>query len=670
MSQAIERSVVVLLTMFGGATALLAGNGQPPKGVEPSQAHAGAVLSQAQGGVVANLPQFILQCSDSTDAPWASIGQPSRPKWVSLCAERRLRLLPALPGMKKDIQGDVDKYFGTRGPGLAVGLVLDDGLLYSQGFGFRDAKKTSPPDELTLFRAGSLSKVITGTGLLTLIDDPARQMSLDDLADGPKYLPELKYVCPAADDGQSFKNCSRGSNHLGIKLKDLVSHTAGLANVMEQTNAGISTWLSDLKKSYLLYPPEKYGAYSGIAIEGVGLIEQRVSGAASYPAFIQQNLFAPLGMTHSSMDPLKSPADLVAQRWRFDLPPDVTWTFTADGGMLAGDDQAMILPAGGLDTDVWDLARFIRMWLSGSAPIVNGHPLLKPSTIQSANLPQVSSGDAPPAGCGDKSDPNGFYYSACAPANGFGVNWYVGFKPFLMHNGDEPQYSGSQTIINQAAKIGATGLVSTEPYPRSKPQPADLDGFFMDTVVIQHLMNEGMAADAKTTWKGEPLSQGTARLLWLSGATAPPTFAKATVTSPLTVQPLGEHPNVAPRRTPQAPASRQSPKLPQQEPPKAEQTPLNQYQNKLLEQFSSPFLAQNQLTVNNVQTFVEGVFGDASRCSTFRVQRVFGAEKASLRFKCHAGAANTEAVFDVTLTVNGKGLINGLANAGKADGDY
>src|SRR5205823_727198 len=283
-----------------------------------------------------------------------------------------------------------------QGPGLAVGLVLDDGLYYSEGFGFRDKQKTHPPDELTVFRAGSLSKVMTGTGLLTLIDDPTRKMSLDDLADDKKYLPELQYVCPPSPFTLiPFQDCRRGANHLGIKLKDLVSHTAGLPDVMEQTNANEAAWLSDLKKTYLIFNPEQYGAYSGVSIEGVGLIEERISGQP-YPAFIQKNLFAPLGMTHSSMDPLKPPAgSIVAQRWNF-TANDKGWSLAADDSMIGGDDQAMILPAGGLGTGVWDLARFMSMWLSGVAPVVNGHPLLKPLTIASAHLPQVSTSTNPP----------------------------------------------------------------------------------------------------------------------------------------------------------------------------------------------------------------------------------------------------------------------------------
>jgi CubicO group peptidase (beta-lactamase class C family) len=181
---------------------------------------------------------------------------------------------------------------------LALGLVLEEGLYYSKGFGFSDSQETRRPDEETVFRAGSLSKVMTGTALLTLIDDPTKHMSPDDSADEQRYLPELKFVCPIWD-----QSCTRGSQHLGVKLKHLVSYTAGLADVMEQTNADVDPWLSDLKKSWLLFEPGTFGSYSGVGVEGVGLIERRISGQ-SYPDFAKNNLFEPLGMRHSTMDPM------------------------------------------------------------------------------------------------------------------------------------------------------------------------------------------------------------------------------------------------------------------------------------------------------------------------------------------------------------------------------
>jgi len=489
-------------------------------------------------------------------AQWSAVGTPQRPAWVDASAERRLRMLSALPAMKNDLHTKANAYIGSQGPGLAVGLVLDDGLYYSEGFGFADAKRTHPPDENTIFRAGSLSKVMTGTALLTLIDDPARHMSLDDQADEDRYLPELKFVCPNFN-----QPCTRGSQHLDIKLSHLVSHTSGLANVMETTNAHMPAWLSDLKKSWLLFTPGDFGAYSGVAVEGVGLIEQRISGQ-SYVDFVGKNLFAPLGMKHSSMDQNTLPQQAVAQKWMFSagLPANKcvdacnvgeggcmakahssaerqvcvrdkercaadcpalkpTWWFTQSDQMLTGDDQPMLGPAGGLATTVADLGLFIKMWLSGKAPQVNGRPLLKPATINSAANSLFTSKVKPPPSCSSgRMDSNSFSYSACGTAYGFGVNWYVGDTPYLEHNGDLPGFWGSNTRVDQTHKMGATGLISTEPYPTGKPQPPGLDPSFIDSVVYG-LLAAGQSADQATSWSGQVLATGVARVLYLSGKT-------------------------------------------------------------------------------------------------------------------------------------------------------
>ncbi|HEY6970548.1 MAG TPA: serine hydrolase [Candidatus Angelobacter sp.] len=481
---------------------------------------------------------------------WSDVGSPHRPSWVDASAERRLQMLPALPAIKNKIHADANAYFGSQGPGMAVGLVLDDGLFYSEGFGYADAQKTSAPDENTIFRAGSLSKVMTGTGLLTLIDDPSRHMSLDDFAADDRFLPELKSVCPKFNE-----DCARGSQHLGIKLRHLVSHTSGLADVMEQTNAHVPVWLSDLKKSWLLFSPGDFSAYSGVAVEGVGLIEQRISGL-SYVEFMHKNLFEPLNMKSTSMDQSTLPQQSLAQKWMFNAGTEANrcldscssasgrcmaqahssverqecvrekkqcdagcpaskprWWFTRFDQIIAGDDQPMILPAGGLATTVDDLSRFIKMWLTAKAPEVNGRPILQPDTIKNAPRSMFSSTAAAPKSCKPGlTDKNGFYYSPCGTAYGFGVNWYVGDKPYLQHNGDEPGLSGSETRIDQSRNIGATGLISTEPYPQSP----DLDGGFMDTVVFG-LLNDAEAADTGASWSGKALPTGVARVLYLSG---------------------------------------------------------------------------------------------------------------------------------------------------------
>lgn len=516
--------------------------------------------------------------------PWSDVGTPSRPGWVDQGAERRLRLLNSLPGIHTALKNQAMGYIGNMGPGLSVGLVLDDGLFYSQGFGFADAAKTVVPDETTIFRAGSLSKVITGTALLTLIDDPARNMSLDDAADKAAYLPELKFVCPVWGS-----SCQRGLQVNSIKLKHLVSHTAGLANVMEQTNAHVPVWLADLQKSWLLFPPGTASAYSGVSAEAEGLIGQRVSGQL-YVDYVKSSLFTPLAMNASSMDEQTLPAARRAQKWQFGGPSGPqAWTFTKFNGILAGDDQPMILPAGGLATTVFDLSRFIAIFLLGPMPQVNGHPLLKPTTITSAGSSMFSSVAPPPPHCAGASsnDANGFSYSRCGTAFGFGVNWYVGTPPYIQHNGDEPGLSGSNTVFDQTAKMGATGLISTEPFPALVPQPAGLDKNFMTTVVMG-LLTSGKTADAATDWTGQLLADGIARLLYLSG---------------------------------KAPAASD------------------------INAFRASFIATNHLNAGNVVAFLNTWHNAVGSCSTFRVRHVRSTSSLGVSFRCKKSTWNV--VIDV-----------------------
>ena len=63
-------------------------------------------------------------------------------------------------------------------PGIAVGIVYDTSLVYSNGFGFADLGTRSPVTENTLFRIASISKLFTGTAIMQLRDQG--KLNLDD----------------------------------------------------------------------------------------------------------------------------------------------------------------------------------------------------------------------------------------------------------------------------------------------------------------------------------------------------------------------------------------------------------------------------------------------------------------------------------------------------------
>ena len=444
----------------------------------------------------------IISTRPSYADPWSEVGAPSRPSWVFEAAERRLRMLPALTGIKDSVEKQANAYFGSKGPGMTIGLVLDDetGLFYSQGFGFSDANLKNKPDEYTIYRPGSFSKVITGTGLLTLIDESGKPgglkpMSLDDHADEDRYLPELKSVCPPPVDAP----CARGSQSLGITLANLVSHTSGLPNVFEQNNGTVCPWLSDLEKTWLAFTPGTDTSYSGVGVEGVGLIEQRLSKKA-YVDFIHDSIFKPLGMDHSSMDQTKLPQSMLAQNWNAIATP-IGWTFTKAPPLMYGDappvppkqDKCeanyrtnLIQAAGGYATNVRDHSLFLRAWLRKDKK-GDTRRIVSQGLMNTAIAPRF-----PP------------------PANLFGVNWWIVTPGAIVnHNGSEI-VSGSQTQLDFNAKMGATALISTNPYG-----PAG----FADNIAINTVLAQGETADKATTWSGKALSIAVARVLYLSGKT-------------------------------------------------------------------------------------------------------------------------------------------------------
>src|SRR6266480_2704573 len=51
-------------------------------------------------------------------------------------------------------------------PGLAIGIVHDQDLIWSKGYGYADRDSRTPVSASTLFRIGSISKLFTSTAIM------------------------------------------------------------------------------------------------------------------------------------------------------------------------------------------------------------------------------------------------------------------------------------------------------------------------------------------------------------------------------------------------------------------------------------------------------------------------------------------------------------------------
>src|SRR4029077_15085253 len=65
----------------------------------------------------------------------------------------------------------------TQSPSIAVAVAKDGKIIWEQGFGWADRERRIAADEHTLYSMASISKPITATGLMTLVE--AGKIDLD-----------------------------------------------------------------------------------------------------------------------------------------------------------------------------------------------------------------------------------------------------------------------------------------------------------------------------------------------------------------------------------------------------------------------------------------------------------------------------------------------------------
>lgn len=179
--------------------------------------------------------------------------------------------------------------------GAVVAIVKDGKVLTERGYGFSDVEKRTPVDpEKTLFRPGSVSKLLTWTAVMQLVE----QGKIDLDADVNQYL---DFKIPA-HDGKP------------VTMRNLMQHTAGF----EEQAKGILTddpkspSFEALLKAWTpnrVFAPGTTPSYSNYGASLAGYIVQRLSGEP-FDAYIEKHIFAPLDMQYSSFrQPL--PANLV-----------------------------------------------------------------------------------------------------------------------------------------------------------------------------------------------------------------------------------------------------------------------------------------------------------------------------------------------------------------------
>jgi CubicO group peptidase (beta-lactamase class C family) len=251
-----------------------------------------------------------------------------------------------------------------RVPGASTGIVHDQQLLSSRGYGSAnpEAGIAATPD--TLYSICSISKLFTSIALMQLRD--AGKLRLDD---------------PVAEHLDWFDIRDVHPNDETITLRRLLSHSSGLPRESDYPYWSAPDFrfptreeiIERLGEQSTLYPASRYFQYSNLGLTLVGEIVASASGQ-DYHERVRSEILEPLGMSDTY-------SEVPAEQWGKRL---------AVGHSALGRDGARktlplfqtrgIAPAAGFATDVPDLARFAS-WqfrlLSGAS-----EEILRPATLR------------------------------------------------------------------------------------------------------------------------------------------------------------------------------------------------------------------------------------------------------------------------------------------------
>lgn len=248
----------------------------------------------------------------------------------------------------------------------AVTLVASkDKVLSLEAVGYADVSAKKPMMADSLFWIASMSKPITGTALMLLVDEG--KVNVDDPVE--KYLPEFRGQMVVAYQDETTKLLKRPRHP--ITVKNVLSHTSGLPfrSVIEQpTLDGLP--LREAVRSYALTPlefePDTKYQYSNAGINTAGRIIEVVSGIP-YEQFLEERLFKPLGMKDTTFWPNEEQVSRLAKSYKPSATKDNLEEIQVGQLLypLSDHSRRFPMPAGGYFSTARDMGRFCQMLLNG-----------------------------------------------------------------------------------------------------------------------------------------------------------------------------------------------------------------------------------------------------------------------------------------------------------------
>ena len=217
---------------------------------------------------------------------------------VGMSEERLARLRPILQQYVDD---------GVTA-GIQVLVARDGKVVMHENFGVADVESGEPMTDDSLFRVYSMTKPVTGVGMMLLYEQGLFSLG-DPLA---KHIPEFKDLKVYAGDDENGKPILEAPERPPT-VHDLLRHTAGFtygwfgdtyvdrqyveANVLDE-NSSLKDMIDKLADIPLLYQPGTRWHYS-VSVDIQGYLIEKLSGQDP-ETFLRERIFDPLGMDETT----------------------------------------------------------------------------------------------------------------------------------------------------------------------------------------------------------------------------------------------------------------------------------------------------------------------------------------------------------------------------------
>ncbi len=313
-------------------------------------------------------------------------------------------------------------------PGIGVGIVVGDKLVFAKGYGYRDYGMKLPYTTTTTQPIASNTKLFTAVAVGMLVEDGKLRW------DEPikRFDPSIRFYNDELDNS--------------VTIRDMLSHRSGV------TRHDFIWYKSDFTRRELwdrlrylepTAPIRTKFLYNNLMFTAAGQVIEDLSGK-TWEEFVQTRIFDPLGMSRSTLtieDNLRGPE------------PGVPYSEHRDSTELYRQPyytaEVAIAPAGAINSNIEDLSRWVIALLNDGK--LEGRQVIPEAAIRETMTPAFALPNSALESRGWGENLNQYY--------GMG-RWVSSYRGHLLsgHGGDLPGFH-SQISIMPNDKIGVIVLV-------------------------------------------------------------------------------------------------------------------------------------------------------------------------------------------------------------------